>query len=118
MNKPSVSPLRAIRGNFTTPRLDGRTSIARKIEGRRQELIEAVGGNPTPVQQSIIDRIPFCEWYCVELERRIVNGENVDSYGGQYLAWVNTVRRSLLALGLDGTEPEENDPLSFLEDDK
>ncbi len=117
MDKKRRSALRPIRGHFTAPRLDGRTRLAKLIEARRQELIKAVG-DPTPMQLSVIDRVPFMEWYAVEIERRIVDGDNVGSYTGQYLSWVNNIRRSLQALGLDGTEPEENDPLSFLEDDK
>jgi hypothetical protein len=77
------------------------------MEGRRAkvlaaELVAHVGGAPSAPQRLLIARAVRLVLVIEMLEKRIVEGGEIgDLAGRQLLAWVNTLRLALVALGVE-----------------
>jgi hypothetical protein len=81
-------------------KIDGRTKEAQLMRRVREELTRHVGGNPSAIQRALIER---CTWLSLKismLDRKIAAGREftqIDS--NTYLAWSNTLTRTLARLG-------------------
>lgn len=67
-----------------------------------RDLTRQIGGRPTTAQELLIARIA---WLCVHIAhidaRALAGGEMSDHARREYLAWSNTLTRTLALLGLD-----------------
>lgn len=87
----------------TLAKLDGRTREARLLKSLRAELVQHVGGSPSPTQRLLIDQ-------AVQLQLRLALmdadgsqiGEMTERNSRQYLAWANSLSRLLRQIGLKG----------------
>ena len=70
-------------------------------------LVGHVGGAPSAVERALIARAARLALY-VELmdERSLPTGQMSERDARQRLAWENTLRRTLVALGLKGAAPK------------
>lgn len=82
--------------------LDGRTRIAKAFRSVKKELTTALGGDVSPQQTILIDRVVFLLFRVQTYEATILAGgpESV-AVSSFYLAWVGSLRRVLETLGLE-----------------
>ena len=97
--------------------LDKRTRVAKAIRTVRTELVAAMGENVSPQEQILIDRVVYKLLRCTLFEMSAINGDGGSS-DGHYLAWANSLRLDLKALGLDRRSAEVADLKSYLQDAK
>ena len=86
-------------------KLDGRTREACLIRDTRKRLIEHVGGSPSAVQLALIDRAAMLTLRVAQLDAKLDAGSLTDHDHRHYLAWSNSLTRTLAQLGLKGAEP-------------
>jgi len=85
-------------------RLDGRTRIGRAVSELRAELVAHCAGKPSATQQALIE-------LCCQLKARLAAMDVAFAESGKmtvhdcrtYLAWGNTLARTLARLGAEGT---------------
>jgi hypothetical protein len=80
-----------------------RSKAARYLIQVRADLTEHVGGNPTPTQKLLIERIAMTLLRIELMDRDALadkTGTLTDAQAKNYLAWSNTVSRMLRHLGL------------------
>jgi hypothetical protein len=91
---------------------DGRTSEAKLINEVRSALVAHVGGKPTATQSMLIDRAAMLTFQVQMMDRAALKaGEMSEHACRSYLAWNNTLTRTLTALGLEAA-PDGGDPLT------
>ena len=81
--------------------VDGRTRLGKLMRDVRAALSEHVGGEPNAAQQLIIHQATIKTTRLILLEKRILSElglEEGDTH--QWLAWSNSLRRDLEALGI------------------
>jgi hypothetical protein len=72
----------------------------------RAELAAHVGGKPSATQRALIDRIAWLYLHIAMLDARSVERRHMTEHDSRtYLAWCNTLARTLRQLGLKGVEP-------------
>src|SRR5260370_12916026 len=83
-------------------RPDKRTREGRCLLQARRALIEHFGGeaNLTNPQRALIERCAMLQLRCAVLDRKILDGTFSEYDAKTYLAFSNSLRRSLEALGL------------------
>ena len=97
-------------------KMDGRTVVSKQMDKARGTLIEALGGDPSPQESILIDKAVFLLYKTSVFESQMLNGngsdmgQDVESY---YLAWVNSLRRILEALGLKRAPKKVKDIYSY-----
>jgi hypothetical protein len=95
--------------------LDQRTREAGYMRQVRNELTEHVGGKPNAVQRALIERAVILSLRVAQLDRKILAGEEFTIHDSNYsLAWNNALRRTLMALGVEGATAGKPDPLAVL----
>jgi hypothetical protein len=82
-------------------RPDGRTKEARLLRQMREELIRHLGGNVTPPQRAMIERAAMLQLRCAALDRKILDGTFSEYDAKTYLAFSNSLTRTLARLGLE-----------------
>ena len=83
-------------------KLDGRTREARLMRGTRSALVAHVGGKPSVVQQTLIERACQLQIRIAMMDRDFANGEVQTEHDSRtYLAWSNSLTRTLRALGVN-----------------
>jgi hypothetical protein len=108
--KPPNSRIRPRYGPYTRAtsltQIDGRCRIARQIREFTATLIEHVGGLPTAAQAVLIREAAIKNAKVAMLVDTILAGEGVDldCATRTYLAWSNSLRRDLEALGVSRPE--------------
>jgi hypothetical protein len=84
----------------------GRIKEGRRLQAFRADLIRHVGGAPTKVQAVLIDRATMLQCHVSRMDiQALVAGGMSDHASRQYLAWSNTLTRTLARLGLDAAPP-------------
>jgi hypothetical protein len=81
------------------PSIDGRTRAGRAAKQFRKELTEYLGGSPSIIERTIIDR---CVWLSIKvslMDQKIAEGRDTEYDSKTYLAWSNSLQRSLLKIG-------------------
>lgn len=82
---------------------DGRTREARLMRETREALIAHVGGNPSAAQRGLIERGVWLTLAVSRLDAQMLaKGGLSDHASREYLAWSNTLTRTLRTLGLKG----------------
>jgi hypothetical protein len=80
----------------------GRIKEGRRLQAFRADLIRHVGGAPTKVQAVLIDRATMLQCHVSRMDiQALVTGGMSDHASRQYLAWSNTLTRTLARLGLE-----------------
>jgi hypothetical protein len=96
--------------------VDGRCRVARCIREFARELEAHIGGEPTPAQRVLIREAAVKNTKLGLLVDRILSGTepDVDLATRCYLAWSNSLRRDLEALGLRKPEAKVPQLAEFL----
>lgn len=82
-------------------KLDGRTREARIMRAARDELTAHVGGKPSATQRALIERAATLTLRVAQLDAKAADaGAMSDHASKQYLAWSNSLTRTLRELGL------------------
>jgi hypothetical protein len=96
-------------------KLDGRTKESRLMRGTREALAAHTGGKPTIVQQTLIERACQLQIRIAMMDRQFAEtGEQTEHDSRTYLAWSNSLVRTLRQLGL--TAGAHRDPFEALAD--
>jgi hypothetical protein len=84
-------------------KLDGRTRQARLLKQVRQKLINQCGGpyRLTAGQRTLIERCAMLQLKCAMLDKKLLDGTFTPYDNLTYLAWTNSLARSLVKLGLE-----------------
>ncbi len=87
--------------------LDGRTRLAKALNHLRQDLVQTIGGDPSPQQSILIERIIRKVLVLDTIDRHVEeqglftgDGTLIPVLQKAYLGWSNSVRRDLEVLGL------------------
>jgi hypothetical protein len=82
---------------------DGRTKEARLLRQMRTALFRHLGGesNLTAPQRAVVERAAMLQLRCAVLDQRVVDGTFTEYDAKTYLAFSNSLTRTLNALGLD-----------------
>jgi hypothetical protein len=87
----------------TLAKLDQRTKEARLMRCTRAALIAHVGGKPSVVQQTLIERACQLQIRIAMMDRDFADGGVLTEHDSRtYLAWSNSLTRTLRELGLKG----------------
>ncbi len=85
-------------------KLDGRRREARLMQTVKDELIEHVGGKPTAPQRAIIERAAWLTLHVSLMDAKLLDEGGCCSLSErdsrQYLAWSNSLTRTVRELGL------------------
>lgn len=79
--------------------VDQRSKLAKILRGIEGELVSAIGGDPSPQQKILIDRAVYKIARCTMFEAAHLTGQG-EGADEHYLAWSNSLRLDLQALGL------------------
>ena len=82
-------------------RIDARTREGKTIIAAKGALISAIGGDPTPQESILIDRVIFKMLRCTLYEMATLQGDTNGGSDHIYLSWANSLRLDLQAIGLD-----------------
>jgi hypothetical protein len=93
---------------------DGRTSEAQLIARVTAELTEHVGGKPTASQRMLIERAAMLSLQVFLMDKQGIRDGGLNPHNtNAYLAWSNSLVRTLSLLGLDAA-PDGGDPLAAI----
>jgi hypothetical protein len=88
------------------------TREAAYVRGVVRALTEHVGGGPSTVQRLMIERVAQLQLRMALMDQMLgATGELSEKQSNTYLAWSNSVVRTLAALGIDAVEGVR-DPLT------
>src|SRR5579863_8986822 len=87
--------------------LDRRTYEGKLFDEFRAKLLAHVAGSPTVTQAAIIERACWVNLRCAMMDAKVATGAFTDQDSHVYLAWANTLRRLLEALGLQPASANE-----------
>ena len=96
-------------------RLDRRTREGKTLIAARGALTSAMGGQPSPQQSMLIDRISFKMLRCALYEMATLAGDTTAGTDHIYLAWANSLRLDLQALGMHRKSKQVLDLTSYLD---
>ena len=83
-----------------------RTAEGRRLREFRQGLIDHLGGQPNTVQLTLVDRATVLMHHLNHLDRRAeIEGGLSEHSTRVFLAWQNTLTRTLQAIGLHPAPP-------------
>ena len=83
--------------------MDGRTWEAQLVRSTVCDLTAHVGGNPSAAQRALIDRAAWMTLHIAQLDRRTAESRMMTEHDSRhYLAWTNSLSKTLRHLGLQG----------------
>jgi hypothetical protein len=96
--------------------MDGRTWEAKLLHEVRRDLIAHCGEAPSATQRALIDRATWLTLYVARIDRRTAEGGSMTEHDSRvYLAWSNSLARTLAKIGLKGSVHEETmSPLDYV----
>lgn len=84
----------------------GRIKEGRRLQRFRAGLVAHVGGVPTRVQAALIDRATMLQCHISRMDAKaLLEGGMSQHATREYLAWSNTLTRTLRTLGLEAAPP-------------
>jgi hypothetical protein len=87
------------------PSKDGRSADAVLLRRTKAALVAHVGGKPSATQRALIDRAANLTLHVARMDARAMEqGELSDHTSRQYLAWSNSLARTLALLGMDAAK--------------
>ncbi len=96
-------------------KIDLRTREAKNLAAAKDLLIAALGGDPTPQESILIDRVVFKMLRCTLYEMATLQGQTGGGSDHIYLAWANSLRLDLQALGLSRKTKSVMDLTNYLD---
>ena len=82
-------------------KIDGRTWQAKLVRETRADLLAHVGSNPSATQRALIDRCAWLTLHIAQIDRRTADGKAMTPHdAATYLAWSNSLSRTLTRIGL------------------
>jgi len=84
------------------------------FERFKAELVAHVGGAPTFVQAALIERCCWLHLQIAMLDGKLISGAFTEQDSKVYLAWANTLARTLSRLGLEPAGSSPPDPMERL----
>lgn len=85
----------------TLAKLDQRTKEARLVRETRAELVAHVGGKPSATQRALIERAVQLTLRVALMDRKFTEaGHTSERDSREYLAWSNSLARTLREIGL------------------
>ncbi len=91
--------------------IDGRRAEAKLMQSVRSDLARHCGGSPSTVQRMLIDRAAALTLRLHLMDRAAgQDGAMSERNGREYLAWHNSLVRTLARLGLDPAKPTNSGP--------
>lgn len=100
----------------TLARLDGRTREGRLLRRVRSDLTAHVGGKPSAPQRMLIERAATLALHVGTLDRKVLESGTMTEHDSRtYLAWSNSLTRTLRELGVDHSASPQ-DPGAVLRD--
>ena len=96
--------------------LDGRTKEGRLLSATRRALAEHLGGetNLSAPQRALIERCAMLQLRIAALDARIIDGTFTEYDSKVYLAFSNSLTRTLTALGVQPAIAQPTDPMERL----
>lgn len=89
-------------------KLDRRTREARLLQETRAALISHVGGQVSAIQAALIERAAWLTLRVAQLDAKIAAGDAFSDHDNRsYLAWSNSLSRTLRELGLRSAAPRQ-----------
>jgi hypothetical protein len=102
-HSPSIRPHSKSR---QLAKIDYRTSEGLIVKGLRRDLIKHLGGQPTAIERVLIERCCWLQIRLAMLDKKLATGrEFTEIDSNVYLAWSNTLTRTLTRLGLKPSKP-------------
>jgi hypothetical protein len=95
--------------------IDGRSREGRFLAACRHELAQHCGGNPSPTQRVLIDRLAWLRLHVLLIDERVAGGKPMTFHDQRaYLAFSNSISRGMRTLGLEEpTRPRRPKPKTF-----
>jgi hypothetical protein len=82
--------------------LDRRSKEYRLMAGVRAEMAAHVGGKPSATQKALIERVAWLTLHMAKIDAKAASGGSMSDHDHRhYLAWANTMARTMRTLGLD-----------------
>lgn len=76
-----------------------------------RDLRAQIGGKPTAAQELLIGRIAWLQLHMAKIDERAMKDGGLSAHATrEYLAWHNTIARSLSMLGLNAAEDKTQSP--------
>jgi hypothetical protein len=95
--------------------LDQRTKLAKALRAVEGELVAALGGDPTPQEQILIQRVGYKLARITLFEAATLTGESPSDHVDKvYLAWSNSLRLDLQALGLERRQKDVTELTAYM----
>jgi hypothetical protein len=87
--------------------VDGRSRWGRYLRALEAQLVEQLGGEPTPAQRLLINRAARLSLQLELMDRDALDNDGALGPGNErrYLAWHNSLARTLKLLGLKPGKP-------------
>jgi hypothetical protein len=79
--------------------IDQRSKLARALKAIENDLVNSLGGNPSPQEMILLQRVVAKVARCTLFESAAFTGQG-NPADEHYLAWANSLRHDLCALGL------------------
>jgi hypothetical protein len=97
-------------------KIDRRRSEYRILREVREVLVKHCGGNPSPTQAVIIERVAWLSLRCSQIDKKLMAGTLTDYDAKSALAWSLAIQRSCKLLGLQSTDAAPPSPADVLRD--
>ena len=89
-------------------RPDKRTREARLLKQMRTELTRHLGGQLSPPQRVLVERAAILQLRCAKFDQKILDGTFSEYDSKVFLAFSNSLTRTLKALGLEPATAEKS----------
>jgi hypothetical protein len=97
-------------------KIDRRRREARLLETTRADLAAHVGGAPSAVQRRLIERAAMLTLHVALFDERAIAAQGMSERDArEYLAYSNSLTRTLKALGVDGAAHSQSLTKAFAE---
>jgi hypothetical protein len=88
-------------------KVDGRTKEARLMRQLRAELVAHVGRKPSATQRALVERAVWLSLHVAQLDAKAAEGGAMTEHDHRtYLAWSNSLSRTLKLLGWKAAAPK------------
>ena len=95
-----MSKLGAYSKEIVLAKPDGRSREGRLLKQMRQELTRHLGGSLSATQRVLVERAAMLQLRCAVLDEKILDGSFSEYDSKTFLAFSNSLCRTLVALGL------------------
>jgi hypothetical protein len=91
--------------------VDGRTRAGKMIAAARRDLVEMVGGDPTPAERLAIERCAWLKLHLALIDERVASGAILSAHDQRsYTAYTSTLLNAMRRLRNSGGPAEPHEP--------